>query len=509
MTERDRRAGRALVIGLDMGDGRLAREWAAAGRLPALARLAEQGRWSALESTASSLHVSGWPSIYTGTHPGEHGVYYTFQPAPGTQGWLKFQAGQYGRPTFWHLLARSGRRCAVLDAPYTHPEPGSGAAQVIDWGTWAPYWKPVSTPSDLLGRLARACGKYPLGLHALQVGMEPLDPGDMRRRLVPAARAKTDAALWLMGEREWDLFFTVFGETHAGGHYCWNHEEAMLAIYQEVDRGIGRLIERAGPGAAVYVVSGDGVGPNYAGWHLLPEVLQRLGYLIEPTHGAAAEGSARPRRGLDPVRMIRDLLPRDFRKALARRLLPDALRHRLAQRVDTAAIDWDRTRAYCLPTDLEGHVRINLKGREPRGIVTAGREYEALCDEIAAALERLTDPSTGRPAVRSVVRADEAFPGPRRDYLPDLIVLWEADAPIVGVESPATGAIAGHSPDGRPGTHRAPGFLVRYDPSAPRGDPPAHVCGLAPELLRRFGAPVPDYMNRAAGAWTALSGGRS
>ena len=39
--------------------------------------------------------------------------------------------------------------------------------------------------------------------------------------------------------------------------------------------------------------------------------------------------------------------------------LPDALRHKLAQRVDTAGIDWTRTRAFCLPTDLEGHIRIN------------------------------------------------------------------------------------------------------------------------------------------------------
>jgi predicted AlkP superfamily phosphohydrolase/phosphomutase len=277
-------AGAVLMIGLDMGDGRLLERWAGEGHLPAVAGLLRNGRGQAVDTTADALHVSGWPSLYTGTHPGEHGVYYTFQPAPGHQGWLKFQGDQYGRPTFWSLLARAGVRCCVLDAPYTHPE-SAGATQVIDWGSWAPYWKPASTPAELVDRLTRARGRYPLGFHALDVGMDRLDPAEMSRKLVPAARAKTEAAQWLMAERPWDLFFTVYGESHAAAHYCWGDEAALRAVYEEIDRGIGALAAQAGPQATVYLVSGDGVGPNQAGWHLLPEVLRRLGYLAEPSEG--------------------------------------------------------------------------------------------------------------------------------------------------------------------------------------------------------------------------------
>ncbi len=179
---------------------------------------------------------------------------------------------------------------------------------------------------------------------------------------------------------------------------------------------------QAGPDATVYLVSGDGVGPNQAGWHLLPEVLRRLGYLAEPSKAGAGGATAQPgaRRSLDPVKLVRDLLPKDLRKAIARKLLPDALRHRLAQRVDTAAVDWARTRAFCLPTDLEGHIRVNLRGREPQGSVSPGEEYRRVCDELIAALEGLTQPETGRRAVRAVLRTDDLYPGPRRDYLPGL-----------------------------------------------------------------------------------------
>ena len=507
---------KVLVIGLDTGDGRLLGEWARAGRLPVLASLIEGGRWQALDTPAETLHIAGWPGLYTGATPGEHGVYFTFQPAPGQQGWLKFTGDQYGRPTFWQLLSHAGVRCTVFDAPYTHPEAGSDALQIIDWGSWAPYWKPASLPPGVIRRL----GRYPLGFHALEVGMGPLDPEEMRGRLVAAARAKTDAACRLMDEHEWDLFFAVFGETHAGAHYCWDPAEPaaeggtaqprLRDVYEEIDRGIGRLIASAGPDVAVYVVSTDGVGPNHAGWHLLPEVLRRLGYLAEPSADPAPDGR-RAKRSFDPVRLLRDALPRDFRKALARRLLPDAVRHRLARRVDTAAIDWSRTRAFCLPTDLEGYIRINLRGREPQGIVAPGEDYRRVCDELVAALGALVNPATGRPAVRAVVRSDDAFPGPRRAYLPDLVVLWNGEAAVSAVASAGVGTVSGASPDGRPGTHTAPGFLLRAgaDPGTEAGER-GHVRDLAPELLERFGVAVPDHMRATAGrARAAAQGGTS
>jgi hypothetical protein len=148
----------------------------------------------------------------------------------------------------------------------------------------------------------------------------------------------------------------------------------------------------------------------------LPEVLTRLGHLGTPDDGAQSPGAS-PARRFDPVKMIRDLLPKDFRKSLARRM-PTALRDRLAQRVDTAGIDWSRTRAFCLPTDLEGYIRINLRGREPQGIVEPG-EYESCAILRPRGTEEFV---TG--ARSEVLRTDKPFRGTAA-YLPDLIVQWD------------------------------------------------------------------------------------
>lgn len=505
--------GKIVIIGLELGDGELLSAWAKAGRLPMIARLIERGCWGWLETSADHLHISAWPSIYTGSTPGEHGVYFTFQPAPGLQGYQRFHTGLYGRPTFWKLLDGAGRRCAVFDPPYSHPEEGFGGAFVYDWGSWAHYLRPGSVPAALLRELERSCGRYPLGLEANDLGFMPLDPADMERRLAAAVHAKASATCWLMQRSPWDVVFTVFGETHASGHYCWSaagetngqgaRPAPMLGVYEELDRAIEQIHRCAGEHVAFIVISGDRVGPNHAGWHLLPDMLVRLGYLASGADREGDAGAPVSRARFDPVKALRDLLPKDFRKSLARRL-PTALRDKLAQRVDTADIDWSRTRAYCLPTDLEGYIRVNLRGREPHGIVEPGGEYERVLDDLSAALTETRDVASRRAIVREVIRTDTAFPGARRAYLPDLIVRWDSSGPITGAVSARIGTVSKPSPDPRPGTHRGPGFVLASGPGIARGGTlrGGHILDFAPTLLTRLGVEVPGYMRGRA--WPEL-----
>ena len=78
-------ADRVLVIGLDMGDLALIEKWSLEGFLPTFRSLLAEGMWGELKTTADALHTSSWPTIFTGTLPGKHGVYYPYQPRPGQQ----------------------------------------------------------------------------------------------------------------------------------------------------------------------------------------------------------------------------------------------------------------------------------------------------------------------------------------------------------------------------------------------------------------------------------------
>lgn len=85
-------------------------------------------------------------------------------------------------------------------------------------------------------------------------------------------------------------------------------------------------------------------------------------------------------------------------------------------------INWTETLAYGLGT---GQIWINLRGREPRGIVGSGSEYQEVCNALINELgSKWLDPETSEPIVERVLRKEEAYAG---DYLfkaPDLIVVY-------------------------------------------------------------------------------------
>jgi predicted AlkP superfamily phosphohydrolase/phosphomutase len=82
-------------------------------------------------------------------------------------------------------------------------------------------------------------------------------------------------------------------------------------------------------------------------------------------------------------------------------------------------IDWSSTRARAMGS---GHVYVNLRGRDPHGIVSPGEEYEALLARLKSGLEALTDPISGRRVVSRVRKGHEVYTGPYADKAPDLVV---------------------------------------------------------------------------------------
>jgi len=498
-------SGRVLVLGLDMGDGPLIRHWSRTGRLPNLAALQSAGTWLDLESTAEVLHTSTWPTFATGTLPGRHGVYYPYQPTPGQQLARHIKPDQYGVESFWTRAHGEGSRAIVYDVPETFPDARFGGSAVFDWGTWAWYGEPAAQPPALLGELRSRFGRYPLGLEAKRLAFRV--PDGLEERLLRSVRYKAASAAWLLESREWDVAVIGLCETHPAGHYLWPARAAatpddpafdpLRRVYMAVDDAIGALSKHAPPDTTVLVVSGDGVRPNRCGWHLLPQVLDRLGFSgSAPTPDSAAT----PRRSL--VSRAPEYIPAWAKRAVTG-LMPWQVRDRLGVWLQTRGVDWGRTRAFTLPTDLEGCIRINLRGREPHGIVDPGAEYQQICAEIRTRLEELENPATGRPAVGRVWCRNDVFPGPRQEELPDLIVTWNDDAPIDAVASRSIGRVDGVNADPRPGTHSTSGFALAAGPGIRGGaDDRAHLADVAATILTRLGVSSTGLDGRAIPALT-------
>ena len=138
--------------------------------------------------------------------------------------------------------------------------------------------------------------------------------------------------------------------------------------------------------------------------------------------------------------------------------------------------DWKTTRYFPLPMDDAGFLRINLKGREPQGIVEPGEEYDAICEELREAFLSFRDIETSEPIVENVYRIDDFAPSdaPYRDRLPDLTITWGNSAMhSSGIRSEEFGEIhwngEGKHHSGRSGNHRQRGWFVAVGDGIPAG----------------------------------------
>jgi predicted AlkP superfamily phosphohydrolase/phosphomutase len=177
----------------------------------------------------------------------------------------------------------------------------------------------------------------------------------------------------------------------------------------------------------------------------------------------------------------------------ASRVLPAGVNDCIGLLWSRQMYDWSRTRFFALPDEQNGCVRVNLRGREPKGIVEPGSAYERLLDQLETSFRRVVELETGLPIVRSVTRVDRLIDvnAPGRAYLPDLIIEWGGHpmGTSPGVRIPGIGEVrwerGGRTFSGRSGAHSPDGWLVVCDPAVAAGSraAAAPAAALVPSLL--------------------------
>ena len=232
----------------------------------------------------------------------------------------------------------------------------------------------------------------------------------------------TDTALQFMKDQEWQFFMVVYREPDEMAHFFWHHmdpthpqhpavestpfKDAIQNYYQRIDQVIGQLLETSGPDTNLIIMSDHGTGPFYKDV-LLNEWLRQKGWLV--TRGETKTGGF-SRKVFASIGLTRSNVSatlRRMRLGRVERWLKDVLGDRIeilpasTQTEFPNAIDWTRTKAYSF--GYHGQIYINLKGREPLGIVSPGEEYNRLCMEITHTLKTFVDLEDGKPIVDQVI----------------------------------------------------------------------------------------------------------
>jgi predicted AlkP superfamily phosphohydrolase/phosphomutase len=464
--------------------------------LPRFRELLERGRLHRLRTTADDLTGSVWPTFYTGTLPGEHGIYHHLQWDAQAMRIRRVTADWLYAEPFWYQLEREGRRVAAIDVPMTFPSRLSRGTEIINWGSHDELGPFRTRPASLETEIRRRFGRHPMGSE-IPVRKTPAQLEEIRRNLVAGAQRKSELTRWVLQQGPWDFFLTVFGETHRGGHILWPEaesegEDALLDVYRAVDRAVGEVFDLLQQRfATVMLFALHGMGRNSSQEHFMPRIMDRVNAGFVAGNGPDAAGApvhpAGKQRGL--VRLLRERVPPAVQNAIAR-AVPVAVRDAVVSRQVSGGHDWGRTPGLALLADLNGYLRWNLRGRERLGMFAPGTaEQVGYIEGLVRALQDLrTD--DGERLVSDVRFAGDDYPGGRSHHLPDAIVRWDGRPPVSRVRSDGLGEIRGEVGTGRGGNHRFEGFcvVVEIRPGAAENSGPRHIKDLAARARAGFAA---------------------
>jgi len=461
------------MIGLDAADLGFIRSQSSA--LPNLGRVLAGGKVHTLRSPADLLTGSVWPTFYTASNPGDHGMYHHLQWDAASMRLRRLSPDWFRCEPFWSELARRGRRVMAIDVPLLFPAPVGPDVEVLNWGSHDQLGSFACQPRALESEIRRRFGSHPMG-YEIPVGKSTPELARIRDDLVRGARLKGALLRWLLGESPWDFFIAVFGETHRGGHILWPDGPdsetipvgALLDVYRAVDEALGDVL--AAPAltdAGVIVFSVHGMGPNPSQEHFVPRVMDRINALFAGRGRKGSGNRVRPPRSI--VRRLRESVPSSIQNRIAR-LVPVSVRDDVVNRSIVAGHEWARTPGLDLLTDMNGYLRLNVRGREREGALERDSEgFARYVGWVHDCFASLTIAGSGQPLVEAVHLASERFPGRRVDRLPDIVVTWAGHPPAARIASDLLGPLTAELATGRSGNHRRDGFCVASIPGMETG----------------------------------------
>ncbi len=527
---------KTVALGLDCPNNAVLEDWLDRGLLPNLRALRQESSSGTVVHHRKYNNENSWMPFLTGRNL-ETIDYWISDYQPDS--YVNVHQCLYNlqdHPPFYAVGDQAN--VIMFDLPVAISEQVEGV-QVVGWASELNEVFPASRPAHELKRIVDKYGLDPklegaLDLYNAALAKEGLSyqvPSIYDLRALTAFRdqllestSKRGAICREFLQREnWDLFLGIFPEIHMAGHLLWHVSQPhplsaladefdvdpMLEVYQAVDQQLGQIADSIGADADLIVFSVDSMVSDCletARSLFLPEFIYRWNFPGKAALAAGDSAAPVPNVGLDyGLHWAHEVWKLRTNCGAAELQSPQS------QAGDNDSFYWQPTnwyrpiwekmRAFALPSVADGYVRINVVGREARGLVEPA-DYDSVCTEISDQLRELVDARTGRPMVERIIRTrSDPFDTDARKSPADLIVLWQEESPTDVVQSPLVGRI-GPVPYFRPGGHMKQGsrvenfFLVRA-PDCPAGGqfPEGRLEDIPATILHRMGIPTPAHFD--------------
>ena len=347
-----------MVLSIDGVPFDLVRRMIDQGVMPNLGRLAQQGAMQMMRSVQPTVSCVAWGTYCTGKNAGKHGIYGFIDRKPDSYDLAFPNGAMMTSENLWEILSKADKRVFGMNVPSTYPPRrvngiliGGFLTPTLDKAAYPPavnsYLKSIDYQIDSDAMLARQDKKAMLD--------------DLDKTL----DTRVEAMFHFLDQEDWDFFHTHIMGTDRINHFIWEKMEsddpffapAFFRYYARIDEVIGKIIDRLPDDTPLMIFSDHG-------FCKIKYEVQLSHYLVEKGWTTPAEKPQHP-----------------------------------------LSIDPAKSKAYCL---IPGRIFVNLKGREPGGIVPL-EEYQQTRQQLAADLMELRDPDTGDEVIRKVVMREDIY----------------------------------------------------------------------------------------------------
>ena len=384
---------RVIVLGLDGAEPSIVEKLCGAGKLPTLAHIMKNGAFTRLRSTTPPHSGPAWAAFSTGCNPGKTGAYSFQRLAPGKYEQEPLFSRHVRAEKMWQAANRHGKTAGVLNVPLTQP------------------------PDPVDGFMVSGLPSHEKHCH----------PPDILAEFMEKIPDNVDGPAQVL---DWDpycmaIFIRDMNRSNTLDYASQQHPtDLQIAVFDLLDRVQHRYMHMTGPSQPFYnpehaSTLGDAVETAYG---IMDTIVQKVLLKMAPgdTLFIVSDHGFRACPG---VFHLTGFLHREGYLTLTGEHNPATALINKNEEVYQAT-DWSRTRAFVVNDDLmtSAGIRLNVRGREPGGIVEPGAEYESLRDELMGKLGEITHPESGRRIMENIYKREDVFSGPYADEAPDILL---------------------------------------------------------------------------------------
>lgn len=492
-----------VIFALDSADPKLIKKFIADGDLPNLQELSQQGSQAIIKDKETMIELGIYNIILSGESRNETGYYDFRQLIPGTYKIKHHVDGtDFGKDPFWVNLKQTDKSVFVMDVFDARLVPDLKGIQIANWGVNNMKRPMMALPISIIPEVESWGDRI---FANQQMPATFVESKSIYQQMMIRLDEKVQRVLSLLKKDKFDVVVIGFGEVHGATHQFWQYRpesaehnpewqcteltDAIRHIYQKTDECIGKIIKSLPPDANTFVISHCGFKDQYPVENLLNNFCVGLGYQTLKKTSAIEK--------LHPLSLIRAILPLSWRISLSRKFLNTQQRDGILSDKFENDTEWEKTTLFDMSSMFTAFLRVNLKGREPKGTVNSGAEYDRFLEKVSEDLRLLKDKQSGRPLIEDIVKTKGTFSENEPINLPDIVATFH-DFPYFIDEATHPNGNIKQQPNlfFRDSTHDDEGLFIAAGPSLERKGILANVspADFAPTFLTLLNQPVPDYM---------------